>query len=563
MNILGINSAYHESAAALLIDGQLACFVEEERINRRKHGKNADVETPQALPVGAIQSCLRQSGLTIDQVDLIGYSFAETGRQANVGVDPVFTPNSWGSPEGEATFDANMRLVPAELEKLGKKPLHDRFRWVPHHVAHAASAFLCSPFESALILAIDGIGEFDSLLMAHGRGTDMTPLLGLPYPHSLGFLWEKICQYLGFSEYDACKIMGLASYGDPELFREPFSRLARLGDGGRFAIDLELARFRALDYTGLEPLFGPPRRSTDPIEKRHENLAATLQAFTETALLHLCAEGRRLTGATKLCLSGGVALNCVANSRLEKEAGFEEMWVQPAANDAGTALGVTLALAAQQGLPRVEPLTHAYWGPAFSTAEIEAAVQRQGLTGTLLADPAETAAELIAAGNVVGWFQGRMEMGPRALGNRSLLADPRRHDMRDILNHKVKHREAFRPFAPSVLQEKAADWFDLPGKTAATDFMLFAYPVRADKLGSIPAVTHVDGTSRIQTVRRETNPRYHALISAFARRTGVPLVLNTSFNDSEPIVMTPDDALKTFRKTGIDAVILDNLLVTK
>ncbi|HNV68908.1 MAG TPA: carbamoyltransferase C-terminal domain-containing protein [Candidatus Ozemobacteraceae bacterium] len=564
MLILGINSAYHETAAALLDDGRLIAFVEEERINRRKHGKPSAVDNPDELPLGAIRECLSMAGATFDDVDLIGYSFDQKGRKANIGVDTFATSGSWGTQEGEERFHAALMRVPDNLQKLGTKPLAPRFRWIPHHLAHAGSAFLASPFERAVVMTIDGIGEFDSLCVWSGEGTQLKPLFVLPYPHSLGFLWEKVCQFLGFSEYDACKVMGLSSYGNRNRLAAELAQIAQLHEDGTFRLSLEHLHFRAATFDGLSEIFGPPRLPGEPILERHQDLAAAVQAFTEEALMAMATRARRDTRAPHLTLSGGVALNCVANSRLEREAGYERLFVQPAANDAGTALGAALVLWTQEcGKERVFVQDHPYYGPSYTVADCERAISERGLTADRPTRPEEAVASLVADGRVVGWFQGRMEMGPRALGNRTLLADPRRHDMRDLLNRKVKHREPFRPFAPSVLAEKATDWFDMPGRTDSTDFMLFAYPARPDKRERIPAVVHVDGTSRIQTVRASSAPRYHSLISAFERRTGVPMVLNTSFNDSEPIVMSPTHAINTFLKTGIDAVMLEGLLVRK
>jgi carbamoyltransferase len=565
MHILGINSAYHESAAVVVADGTLRSFVEEERVSRRKHAKEARIDNAHELPVGAIELALRQAGTTFDEIDLIGYSFAQAGRRQNIGVDRYLAPGGWGTEEGETAFHASLAQVPGELQKLGKRSVRERLRWVPHHVAHAASAYLCSPFAEAAVLAIDGIGEFDSLLAAYGRGSRLEPLFSFPYPHSLGFLWERICTFLGFSEYDACKVMGLASYGDARRFRQAFSRVAQTTPSDLLVVDLELARFRSPDHGSLETLFGPARRAGEPLEARHADVAAAVQDFTERCLLQTAIRVRRQTGARALCLSGGVALNCVANSRLEREAGFAELWVQPAANDAGTALGAALHLWCEElGQPRRFVMDHAYWGPTFDAQAIAAAVAAGGWRSARVADPAREAAQRVAAGKVVGWFQGAMEAGPRALGNRSLLADPRRPDIREVLNRKVKHREEFRPFAPSVLAEHVDDWFIRPPvRSVAAEFMLMAYPVRPALRARIPGVIHVDGTSRIQAVSATTNPRYHALISAFHELTGVPLVLNTSFNDSEPIVLSPADALATFSKTGIDAVILDDVLVEK
>lgn len=564
MLILGINAAYHEPAAALLVDGNLSFFVEEERINRVKHGKPSRLDNADVLPEAAIRMCLSSVGATLDDVDLIGFSFDGTGRRRNIGVDRYADAGGWGTTDGENSFHDSLMRVPARLESLGRRPLGGRFRWVPHHVAHAASAFLASPYDRALVLAVDGIAEFDTMLVALGEETRIRPLMTLPYPHSLGFLWEKLAQFLGFSEYDACKVMGLASYGDPAHFRVAFERLARLHRDGTFHVDGELVRFRSASMEGLAELFGPARQKGEPIEDRHRDVAAILQEFTEQAIVTIGRVARERTGADAVAIAGGVALNCVANARLELDAGFSSVFVQPAANDAGTALGAALHLWTNDaGGERRFVLDHAYWGPEYHRTEVKTTLERRGFAYDEVEDPAEAAAQMVSEGALVGWFQGRMEIGPRALGNRSLLADPRRGDMRDTLNTKIKHREVFRPFAPSILAERAAEWFELPGRSLSTDYMLFAYPAKPGKREQIPAVVHVDGTSRIQTVRRQTNPLYHALITAFERRTGVPLVLNTSFNDSEPIVMSPDDALNTFAKTGIDAVVIGPFVVRK
>jgi|GEM_PF-90598 len=564
MIILGINSAYHESAAAILVNGELVCFVEEERLNRVKHGKPALIDTCDLLPTSSIGVCLAEAGCSFDDVDLIGYSFSKNGRLKNKGVDHYADLGGWGTTEGEHAFHASLMRVPKALQHLGKRPVEPRLRWISHHHAHAASAFLCSPFEESLIVAVDGIGEFDSLLVAHGHDGRIDPLWGLPYPHSLGFLWEKLCKFLGFSEYDACKVMGLASYGKPDRFKAEFTKFAHVNTNGTFCIDLDIVRFRSESYEPLETLFGTRRLSGQPIQDRHADVAAALQQFTEDAMLEICREGKARTCAKNLCLAGGVALNCVVNSKIEKSGKFDAIYVQPAANDAGTALGAALSIwCGEADGNRKFVLDKVYWGPSHEVEDITNALKSAGKPFQTMADPENAAARLIAQGKVVGWFQGRMEAGPRALGNRSLLADPRRPDMREILNIKIKHREPFRPFAPSVLVEKARDWFETPLTSVSTDFMLFAYPVHPEKREIIPAVTHIDGTSRIQTVRRETNPRYHRLIGEFESLTGVPLVLNTSFNDSEPIVMTPRDAVNTFLKTGIDAVIIENQLLVK
>ena len=562
--ILGINSAYHESAACLLRDGQPVAFAEEERFNRRKHGKPARVDNPDELPRQAIQFSLRQAGITLAQVDAIGYSFQPSERLRNVGLGEPVREGDWGSDAGEALFQDRLRAIPPALGEMAGTDVGSRFQWIDHHLCHAASAFLVSPFEEAAVLTLDGIGEFSTSWLGHGQGTVLRALTQVRYPHSLGFLWEKLSQFLGFGCYDACKIMALAGFGNPKPFAASLATLISSNEEGELRLDAEKLRFRTDDFGLLEPSLGPRRRPGEPLTSRHSDLAAALQKATDKVFLDFATALSRRTGSRRLCLAGGVALNCVSNRVVQASGLFDELYVQPAAHDAGTALGAAAWLWSQRaGGNRAFVLEHPYFGPEYSEAEILAVLAHHGRPYRRVADAAAEAAKLIAEGLVVGWFQGRMEAGPRALGNRSLLADPRRPDMRDRINQKIKHREAFQPFAPAVIAECAADWFQLPSHSRSSDFMLFAYAARPWLAERIPAVLHVDGTSRIQTVRAETNPLFHRLISEFGRHTGVPMVLNTSFNDSEPIVCTPEDALRTFDATRIDALVMGNLVVQR
>jgi carbamoyltransferase len=563
--ILGINSAYHESAACLIVNGQIVAAIEEERLSRVKHAKPARVDNPHELPVQAIDWCLRRAGLAWRDVDHVGYSFKPEARLRNKTFNDAWIEGDWGSPSGEDRFYQKVQQVPQQLALLAGDSASYRFHWIDHHLAHAASAYFVSPYDEAAILVVDGIAEFASTALYAGSGKHIALLDTISYPHSLGFLWEKLSKFLGFSEYDAYKVMGLAAYGRPEPLLPAFGQLIRSDpERGYFEIDPEVLKFRVEDYTALERVLGPRRTPQIEIGERHANIAAALQKVTEDVLLDLTHALHRMYPSANLCIAGGVALNCLANRVLQERGPFAQVYIQPAAHDGGTAIGAAYAIWHQLlEQPRAYVMRDPYLGPDYSRAEVQQALDAAAVGYSYHEDIERVAARLLADGQKLGWFQGRLEIGPRALGNRSLLADPRDAAMKQRLNSDVKHRETFRPFAPSVLAERAAEWFDLPKPSPATDFMLFAYYVHDDKRALIPAVTHADGTSRIQTVQIQTNPRYHRLISEFAALTDVPLLLNTSFNDNEPIVCSPADAINTFLKTGIDALAIDNFLVCK
>jgi carbamoyltransferase len=560
MYVLGINSVFHESAACLLDDGRIVAASEEERFSRIKHAKKPQPDNPHVLPYHAIHNCLEQAKIDIRQISHVGYSSNPGARRA---FDAKLTPH-WPN-----VFADNIERVPDLLRTLG---FPGEFTWVDHHLAHAASAFYGSPFGEAAVLAIDGIGDDKTTATYFGSGTQLQLVQAYWPPNSLGFLWELVSMFLGFDIYDATKIMGLAAYGDPDRYARQFRRLVGKLPRGGFAVNNRIAQFDRLDYmkssgyfTGLEALLRIKKRgAAEELRQEHMDVAACLQAVTDDVLLHVARHLHATTGAQNLCLAGGVALNCVTNQRVFEQGPFEQLYVQPAAHDAGTAIGAATYiwhhLLRNQ---RQAAMTHAYWGPEFSPDEVESALRRRDLQFTRRERIEHDVAQLVSDGNVVGFFQGRMEIGPRALGNRSLLADPRHPGMREILNQKVKHREYFRPFAPSVLAEESDRWFRVAKETTASDFMLMAYSVPEELRERIPAVVHADGTSRVQTVRRETNPRFHQLISEFRDITGIPIVLNTSFNDSEPIVCSPDDAIDTFLKTQIDYLAIGDFLVAK
>lgn len=556
MNILGINAVYHESAAALLVDGAVVIAVEEERFNRIKHGKSSHIDNPHQFPEQAIRSCLRYAGLRADDIDHVAYSFDPQLRRAQ------FRAEWWADPRWEDIFLLRLGQVRGVAEQLLGRSLRKRFHFVPHHLAHAASAYFPSGFDRAAILTIDGIGEVAGSTLAKAVGMRIQTVETFYYPHTLGFVWELICIHLGFSNYDASKVMGLAAYGNPEVFRGAFQSIIRVGEED-YAVDPEAIGFQSANASRLETLLGPPRYPDSEILPRHADIAAALQAATNAAVMALVRHLKRKVPLDNLCVAGGVALNCVTNELVRQSGIFSDVFIPSAPHDAGTAVGAAFVVhcAKQKNYPERGNSTP-FLGPAFSRLEILEAVKSAGLASRRSKSPGRDAAEMIADGKIVAWFQGRMEFGPRALGNRSLLADPRRPDMRNILNQRIKHREDFRPFAPSVMAERADEWFEVGSHSTSHEFMLFVCPVKPERRDRIPAVVHRDSSARLQLVRRESNPRFHDLISCFFAQTGVPLVINTSFNDTEPIVCTPADAIVTFRSAGIDALFMDDVYLT-
>lgn len=569
--ILGLNAYHGDAAAALVVDGELVAAAEEERFNRVKHCAG--------FPALAARWCLEDAGVEPDRLDHVAVS---RDPRANLGQKVLRTLRHGASPRylrARLQNAARVRDVgPALAEALGVESLRARVHNVEHHQAHVASAFFVSPFADAAILSVDGFGDFASTMLAEGHGNHFEVLDRVIYPHSLGIFYTAVTQWLGFPKYgDEGKVMGLAPYGHPK-YVEQMRRLVVL-DGPLFELGLDFFTHdtEGVDMTWDEgsptigciysermvELLGPAREPGAPITELYEDVAASLQVVLEDAYLHVCRALHERTKLAALCLAGGVALNAVANGRILAETPFEELYVQPAAGDSGTAVGAAYYVWNQVlGKPRGFVMDHAYTGPEYGDAEIRAALAEAGLRAERLDDDdlfAEVA-DRIAAGDVVGWFQGRMEFGPRALGHRSIVADPRSHQMKDILNERIKHREPFRPFAPSILAERTSEWYE---QHYPSPFMVLVYKTAAAKREAIPAVNHVDDTGRLQMVERHVEPRYHRLISEFERRTGVPVLLNTSFNENEPIVMTPRDALETFKKTRIDVLALGNYLLRR
>ncbi|NUM52651.1 MAG: carbamoyltransferase [Candidatus Hydrogenedentes bacterium] len=561
MNILGIGGYSHDSAAALVCDGQLVAAVAEERLTRIKHQGG--------VPRRAVQFCLDTAGISIDDIDHV-CCYMRPGLRLGKRI-PYRLTQILKSPTYSAGYIAYEMQHNAEYV-LGMRGLCGRraaLHFMHHHPAHAASAFLVSPFEEAALLSIDYVGEWDVTWAGVGRGTTITPLFSEHYPNSLGVLYTGLTDYLGFARAsDEYKVMGLASYGEPE-YADEFRRIVQLLPGGRYRIDLSWLQCHYLAGSRcgyMSPKFiqrfGAARKKDEPIGRKHQNIAASLQCVLEETALHVARHLHDATKSKRLCLAGGVALNCSMNGRLLREGPFDEIFVQPAAGDDGIAIGAALQKHYElTRAPRGFEMRHAFWGPEHSHESIKRFLDLAKLPYEHPANVIERTADLLVEGRIVGWYQGRMEFGPRALGARSILADPTRADMKDLINMYVKHREEFRPFAPSCLAERAGEYFD--GCTSSP-FMLFVYPVKKELREKVPAITHVDGTARVQTVTRDANPKYYALIEAFERRRGVPMVLNTSFNVmGEPIVNTPADAARCFFSTGMDALVLGDFVLTK
>jgi len=585
--ILGLSAFYHDSAAALVEDGRIVAAAQEERFTRKKHDDR--------FPANAARYCLAQAGVTLADVDYVVFydkpllkferlletylAYAPSGLKSFLTAMPVWLKE-------KLYF---RKMLKAELASLGggrQPPL----LFSEHHQAHAAAAFYPSPFAEAAVLCLDGVGEWATTSVWTGSGNRLTPLWEIHFPHSLGLLYSAFTYYCGFKvnsgEY---KLMGLAPYGEPRYAQRILDHLVDVKADGTFRLDMsyfDYATGLTMTNARFDALFdGPPRKPESDLAQRDMDLARSIQDVTEEIVLRLGRTVARETGMKHLCMGGGVALNCVANGRLWREGLFDGIWIQPAAGDAGSALGAALcAWHEYLDKPRLpvagDAMQGSFLGPAFSAAEVRARLDGAGAIYEEVADEKllRETAEAIAAGEVVGWFQGRMEFGPRALGNRSIIGDPRNPEMQRTMNLKIKFRESFRPFAPSVLRDRVADYFDLD---ADSPYMLLVAPVKEelqiaaapglfgiDKLmqprSSLPAITHVDHSARVQTVTRDTNPRYYALIDAFRSLTGCAVLINTSFNvRGEPIVATPEDAYRCFMRTGIDRLVIGNCVMRK
>ena len=603
--ILGLSAYYHDSAACLLVDGRIVAAAQEERFSRKKHDER--------FPAQAVDYCLKEAGIDRGEIDFVGFY-----EKPLVKFDRLLESYIATAPRGLRSYLMAMPIWLGQKLWLADEikrelAIEKDVLFGDHHESHAASAFYPSPFEEAAVLTIDGVGEWTTSSVAHGNGAALSMIREMRFPHSVGLLYSAFTYFTGFKVNEGeYKIMGLAPYGQPTYLKAIRDNIVDIHEDGSIELNLEYFEFvHGLTMTGggFERLFGGPRRDPDaPVTQREMDLARSVQEITEEVMLRMAKTAHRETGSRKLCLAGGVALNCVGNGRLLREGPFSDIWIQPAAGDAGGALGVAYALWHRYlGKPRVSAEAAGTWqpqgsgsgsgalpgyadamqgsllGPAYSDADVGAWLEANHVEGERIDRAALPGriAELIAAGKVIGLFQGRMEFGPRALGCRSIIADARSTAMQSVLNLKIKFRESFRPFAPAVLRERVADWFELDTESP---YMLLvadvAQPHRVppppgsealwgiEKLkvarSTIPAVTHVDDSARIQTVRREDNPLYYDIIRAFGELTGCPVIVNTSFNvKDEPIVCTPDDAYRCFMNTGMDVLVMESFVLIK
>jgi carbamoyltransferase len=577
--ILGLNAFHADSSAALVRDGKLVAAAEEERFRRVKHWAG--------FPVQAISYCLSEAGVSLSDVEHVGFNQdSRANFLRKVGYFLTKRPNLDLVLSRLRNRRARARLPVLLEQAFPGQTLRARFHRVEHHLAHLSSAFHVCPFDEAAVVSVDGFGDFSSAAWGTAAGCEISTQGRVYFPHSLGIFYQSITQYLGFPHYgDEYKVMGLAPYGRPS-FLDSMRKLVRLLPDGGFELDLQFFRhhredipyqwsdgspqFGDLFSPALEQLLGPRRLPADELEARHLDVARSAQVMYEEAFFHILSVLQKRSGLTDLSLAGGCAMNSVANGRVRRVTPFRRVYVQAAAGDAGGAIGSAFAVWHKLGGGRSFVMDHAYWGPAARAADItnlvtahRSELSSAGCTVEDVSDEAalcRSTAAAIADGKVIGWFQGRMEWGPRALGNRSILCDPRRADMKALLNAKIKRRESFRPFAPSVLEEAVPEWFE---ESDAVPFMMQVFQIREDKRRLIPAVTHVDGSGRLQTVSARTNPRYHSLIDSFRSLTSIPMILNTSFNENEPVVCRPQEALDCFLRTKMDLLVMENTIISR
>jgi carbamoyltransferase len=577
--ILGINAYHGDSSACLIKDGVLIAAAEEERFRRIKHWAG--------FPSEAIRYCLDEAGISLTDVAHVAIN---QDARAHLWRKIVYALSHWPNPRMVLGRVRNKRVRAGLEAQLAQAFSNQLFRGkvhaIEHHRAHLSSAFHVSPFYEAVVVSVDGFGDFASAAWGLGRGGEIALEGHVFFPHSLGIFYQALTQFIGFPHYgDEYKVMGLAPYGEPK-YMDAMRQIIRLMPDGSFSLNLKFFRHHRekisyewengnptvgeLFSPALAELIGPARSKDDPLEQRHKDIACSVQAMYEEAFFHLLNTLHTRHGLDRVAIAGGCGMNSVANGKVTLRTPFKHVYVQSAAGDAGGAIGAAYSVWHELGGARGPAHDHAYWGPEFSNeqigqllAERSADIITQGCEVSRVDDEAvltRKTAEAVARGEVVGWFQGRMEWGPRSLGNRSIIGDPRRADMKDILNMKIKRRESFRPFAPSVLQAAVSEWFE---QDHDVPFMMQVYQIREDRRAQIPAVTHADGSGRLQTVLKHSNPRFHALISAFFDLTGVPMVLNTSFNENEPVVCKPLEALDCFLRTKMDLLVIGNWVVRR
>ncbi|MEP6714496.1 MAG: carbamoyltransferase C-terminal domain-containing protein [Terriglobia bacterium] len=567
--ILGLNAFHGDSSAAILIDGNLAFAIEEERLNRMKHWAG--------LPAKAAIACLEYTGTkTVDHIAISRDPKANFMRKL---LRVASRPASLGHAVNRGVNSARLTQTKQDLVKAGVPGIEKaKFHFVEHHRAHLASAFFASPFEEAAVVSVDGFGDFSSIMWGVGKGSHIEVMGSVRFPHSLGIYYTAFTQFLGFPKFgDEYKMMGMSAYGEPR-FKDKVGQVVSIVDD-QVRLNLDCFRHHTdgaeMTWDGGEPalgkvfsqglidMFGTPRVPNSALLQEHYDMAASVQAVLEDRYFALMNYVQKKTGQKAVCLAGGVALNCVANGMLFQKTDFKDVYVQPAANDSGTAIGSAMHVWHQVlGNPRKESMQHCSYGSEYSSAEIKAALDEAGANYHFLDEDAmlTRTAEQIANGQVLGWYQGRMEFGPRALGNRSILADPRRKEMKDTLNSRIKYREPFRPFCPSILAEELGNYFETD---YTSPFMVMAYKIKPHQRERIAAVTHNDGTGRVQTVDKDVNPLYWKLIKKFSEISGVPVLLNTSFNENEPIVDTPRQALDCFLRTKMDVLVMGSFFLLK
>ena len=576
MYILGLNAYHADSSAAIFRDGIMIAATEEERFRRVKHWAG--------FPSEAIQFCLKEAGISIDQVDHIAIGRdprAKFWKKIKFALSnpAIGIPTIWdrfnNSKKVASIEDEFVELFPGiQADKIRSK-LH----WVEHHRSHLASAFFASPFEEAALLSIDGSGDFSTTMLGVGKGNQIEVIDSLDFPNSIGIFYSAMTQYLGFPHYgDEYKVMGLAPYGKPKYI-DKLRKLVILKEGGLFDLDQmyfnptksgvvsygmdNLPVVATLFGKEIENLFGPARKSSEDLSQYHKDIAASVQKYTEEIIFHILKYLHKKTGLSNVCIAGGVAQNSVANGKLTENTPFKEVYIPSAGHDAGISMGAALYVHNQiLKKERMPAIWSAYTGSQYSNEDIETYLKSKGIEYQKYDEVVlyNVVADRLADGGVIGWFQGRAEFGPRALGARSILADPRRADAKELLNSKIKKRESFRPFAPSILEDYVHEYFE---KTDKVQFMEKVFLIRKEKHAVIPAVTHVDGTGRLQSVSKEVSPRYYNLIEAFRQKTGVPILLNTSFNENEPIVNSPEHALECYLRTDMDMLVMENCVVRR